>query len=148
MKIDNQDIIRMARQLRDEENAQLHVRPWHRHRRFRIPTWLVAIPAAFIGFALGIWTQSRTQSDAPHTALVDTVYIKVPAPQDSSAAAPLPSARPLGDACYQRDARRGKATGRRVNGNGFSGSRQSTLQPTVGRSLADDHIRYDLLVRN
>ena len=130
MKIDNQDIICMARQLRDEENAQLHVHPWHRHRRFRIPTWLVAIPAAaFIGFALGIWTQSRTQSAAPLTALVDTVYIKVPATQprqDTVVATPLPS--------------RGKATGRRISGN--------TPQPTVGRSLADDHSRYDLLVRN
>ncbi len=135
MKIDNQDIIRMARQLRDEENAQLNVRPWHRHRRFRIPTWLVAIPAAaFIGFALGIWTQSRTQSAAPLTALVDTVYIKVPAPKDSSAAPLLPSS--------------GKATGRRVSGNGAVGYRHSTPTPTVGRSLADDHIRYDLLVRN
>lgn len=40
------------------------------------------IPAAvFIGFILGIWTKSSSQTDAPLTALVDTVYIKVPTPQ-------------------------------------------------------------------
>jgi len=83
MKIDNQDIIRTAQQLRDEANGQLEIRPWNRHRsHFRIPSWLVAIPAAvFIGFILGIWTKSSSQTDAPLTALVDTVYIKVPTPQ-------------------------------------------------------------------
>ena len=77
MKIDNQDIIRTAQQLRDEENEQLDIRPWNRHRsHFRIPSWLVAIPAAaFIGFILGIWTKSSNQQDTPLTALVDTVYI-------------------------------------------------------------------------
>ena len=32
MKIDNQDIIRTARQLRDEENEQLHISTWNHHR--------------------------------------------------------------------------------------------------------------------
>ncbi|MBQ7571516.1 MAG: hypothetical protein IJT19_04685, partial [Bacteroidaceae bacterium] len=82
MKIDNQDIIRTARQLRDEENAELHVSPWNRHRHFHVPTWLVAIPAAaIIGFVLGLWTQANSHRDVPLTALVDTVYIKVPSPQ-------------------------------------------------------------------
>ena len=82
MKIDNQDIIRTARQLRDKENEQLHVSPWNHHRHFHVPTWLVAIPAAaIIGFVLGLWTQANTNSDTSLTALVDTVYIKVPTPQ-------------------------------------------------------------------
>ena len=51
MKIDSQDIIRTAQQLCDEENKQLHVRPWNRSRHFHVPAWLVALPAAaIVGF--------------------------------------------------------------------------------------------------
>ncbi|MBO4451484.1 MAG: hypothetical protein J5770_03595 [Bacteroidaceae bacterium] len=136
MKIDNQDIIRTARQLRDEENEQLHVcpefnytRPW-RH----VPSWLIAIPAAaVIGFFIGLWTQAGTENDAPLTALVDTVYIKVPAsqpPQDTVTqvvpAAPAPAPRQTAHAS----------------------AKSRNPQPSIGRSVADDHIRYDLLVRN
>ena len=140
MKIDNQDIIRTVQELRDEENQQLSVSPWNHHRRVHIPTWLVAIPAAaIIGFVLGIWTQASSQTDTPLTALIDTVYIKVPATpslqdsviQDHNAAVQknvdsTPVARPT--------VRTPSAKGR--------------LLPPSGRSVADDHIRYDLLVRN
>ena len=42
MKIDNQDIIRTARQLRDEENAEMHVSPWNRHRHFHVVVFAAA----------------------------------------------------------------------------------------------------------
>ena len=142
MKIDNQDIIRTARQLRDEENQQLHVGPWNRRRsHFHVPTWLVAIPAAaIIGFVLGLWTQDSKQGNESLTALVDTVYIKVPTPQpsqDSIAQAVL---------CEQN-----VTEDKAPSAQKHSVSRRpapNSQQPAVGRPVADDHIRYDLLVRN
>ena len=139
MKIDNQDIIRTARQLRDEENEQLHVSPWSRHSHFHVPTWLVTIPAAaIIGFVLGLWTQANTNSDTPLTALVDTVYIKVPTPQpqqDTVAQAMTVTSTPAVTKPSP------KKTVRRA-------SSSYPTQKEYGRPVADDHIRYDLLVRN
>ena len=139
MKIDNQDIIRTARQLRDEENAELHVSPWNHHRHFHVPTWLVAIPAAaIIGFVLGLWTQANSHSDVPLTALVDTVYIKVPSsqPQQDSVVQVVPAtsthaAKPDPKQKTVRTAASANPT-----------------QKEYGRPVADDHIRYDLLVKN
>ena len=139
MKIDNQDIIRTARQLRDEENAELHVSPWNHHRHFHVPTWLVAIPAAaIIGFVLGLWTQANTNSDTPQTALVDTVYIKVPTPQSQqdSVVQAIPAAST--PAVTKTSPRKTVRTT----------SPSAPSRKAVGRPVADDHIRYDLLVRN
>lgn len=134
MQIDNQDIIRTARQLRDEENQQQHVSPWRHSKRSRIPAWLITLPAAaFIGFMFGIWTQAYTQDQAPLTALVDTVYIKVHEqhPRQDSVAQAIPAA----------SAPVAKTPAR-------SSARPSRRQPISGRPVADDHIRYDLLVKN
>ena len=138
MKINNQDIIRTAQQLRDEENLQQTVRPWHHHRsHLRIPSWLVAIPAAvFLGFILGIWTKSSNQQDAPLTAMVDTVYIKVPAP----APAPVPVLQET-PAIQPAVAQQAAIQKRRP--------RKAVAQKkATGRPVAEDQIRYDLLVRN
>ena len=139
MKIDNQDIIRTARQLRDEENAELHVSPWNRHRRFHVPTWLVAIPAAaIIGFVLGLWTQANSHSDVPLTALVDTVYIKVPSPQpqQDSVAQTVPAiSTPTVTKTHPKQTVR-------------TAPSSNPTQKEYGRPVADDHIRYDLLVKN
>ena len=139
MKIDNQDIIRTARQLRDEENAELHVSPWNRHRHFHVPTWLVAIPAAaIIGFVLGLWTQANSHSDVPLTALVDTVYIKVPSPQpqqDSVAQVVLATSTHAAKPDPKQKTVRTAASA-------------NPTQKEYGRPVADDHIRYDLLVKN
>lgn len=138
MKIDNQDIIRTAQQLRDEENLQQTVRPWHRHRsHFRIPSWLVAIPAAvFLGFILGIWTKSSNQQDAPLTAMVDTVYIKVPTP----APAPVPVLQEI--PAVQPASTQQAAIQKR------SPRKAAAQKKATGCPVAEDHIRYDLLVRN
>ena len=138
MRIDNQNIIRAAQQLRDEANESLNVRPWNRHHsHFRVPAWLVAIPAAvLVGFVLGIWTQRKEQTDAPLTALVDTVYIKVHESQLASdsitPAAIVQSPTVSHPSKIERPAAENKPS----------------VRQTVGRSVADDHIRYDLLVKN
>jgi len=136
MNITNQDIIRTARQLRDEENEQLSVRsefnrtrPWH-----RIPTWLVAIPAAaVVGFFVGIWTES-SQNDTPLTARVDTVYVQMPASQPTE-----------GDTVYQPI----QTTRVTVSNNTtHPSSTTRSTSPSHGCSVAEDNIRYDLLVMN
>ena len=134
MNITNQDIIRTVRQLRDEENEQLNVRSeFNRTRPWRhVPKWLVAIPAAaIIGFFVGLWAQSP-QNDAPLTALVDTVYIEVPTQQPPQE--PKVAVEPIVPAPAPKTYR--------------TSTTQHNSQLSVGRSVADDHIRYDLLVRN
>lgn len=145
MRIDNQDIIRAAQQLRDEANEPLNVRPWNRHHgRFRVPGWLVAIPAAvFVGFVLGIWSKSMSQTDAPLTALVDTVYIKVHDPQPASdSIVPVAPATPKSQSAPQ------SATVSQPKKAVTAPEVKPKARPTVGRSVADDQIRYDLLVKN
>ena len=141
MRVDNQDIIRTVRQLRDEENQQLNVHPWNRRRRhFHMPAWLVAIPAAaIVGFLFGIWTQNASQSDSPLTALIDTVYIKVPVPQSSKDSAF--QAIPEKQAPVVTSPTATKPVVRPSTPN-------PRPRPAVGRSVANDNIRYDLLVRN
>ena len=136
MNITDQDIIRTAQQLRDEENEQLHVRPeFNRTRPWRrIPSWLIAIPAAVIvGFFVGIWTES-SQNDAPLTARTDTVYVQMPASQPTE-----------GDTVYQpiRTMRVSVS-----NNTTHPSSTTRSTSPSHGRSVAEDNIRYDLLVMN
>jgi hypothetical protein len=135
MNITDQDIIRTAQQLRDEENEQLHVRPeFNRTRPWRhIPSWLIAIPAAaIVGFFMGIWTES-SQNDAPLTARTDTVYVQVPIQQPPKEPTPLPNPNEHTTAPTQT-----------VHKSVVAQSPQASL----GHSIADDNIRYDLLVRN
>lgn len=154
MKIDQQDIIDTARQLRDEENDQLHVRPWSRRRRYHIPTWLVAVPAAaIIGFIIGLWTKDSIQSGSPLTALVDTVYIEVPAsqpPQDSIVQEAIPAITT--STITTPTASKPSVSQSAVPNPSPRQVRQSSAptrpQQPVGHPVTDDHIRYDLLVRN
>lgn len=130
MKITDQDIIRTAQQLRDEENDQLRVTHWHRHHHLRVPSWLVAIPAAaFLGFLLGVWFDGEPKSNMPLTAMTDTVYIKVTEPSVSTDtithAAPQP-----------------------VNVRPKASKVKRSSPPSFGHSIAEDKIRYDLLVKN
>ena len=134
MRINDQDIARVAQELRDEENEQLHVHPWSRQRRFRMPAWLAAIPAAAVaGFLLGIWTSSRPESGLKMTALTDTVYVTVKEPtahpdtmQAVSKEAPLPATKMAHRASAGRQEQKAK----------------------TGKPVMSDKIRYDLLVMN
>ena len=134
MIITDQDIIRTARELCDEQNEQLHVGSWSRRHYFHVPTWLVAIPAAaIIGFVIGVWTQSNSTTDEPLTALTDTIYIKVRETAVSS------------DTANHVVASKTSPTIKRVKTTTTSRKNPSI---TTGRSVTDDKIRYDLLVKN
>lgn len=134
MRISEQDIVSTARQLCDEENSQLSLRPWSRRRRFSVPGWLVALPAAaIVGFVVGFWAHHpERQEGARTTAMVDTVYITTaptPASPDTAlAAGPVQSAPAV------------RPAPRRV--------RHQPAATTTGQPVGRDQIRYDLLVRN
>lgn len=130
MKITDQDIIRTAQQLRDEENDQLRVTHWHRHHHLRVPSWLVAIPAAaFLGFLLGIWFDGETKSNMPLTAMTDTVYVRVAEPTVNADTITHAAPRP-------------------VNVRTKASKVKRSSHHSSGQSLAEDKIRYDLLVQN
>ncbi|MCR5697603.1 MAG: hypothetical protein K6G73_11590 [Marinilabiliaceae bacterium] len=130
MKINNEDIARMARSLRDESNEQQNIAPWSQKRHTRFPAWIITIPAAImIGFFFGVWTDSHLKSTAPMTALVDTVYIRVndtPTTLDTAQAIKLPQATPIA-----APTKKSKTVA----------PNRHTAQPMVS-----DKIRYDLLV--
>lgn len=144
MKIDNQKIVSAARELRDKENERLHVRPWNRRRRFRVPAWLVAVPAAaVVGFAFGVWT-TRQSPQTPLTALVDTVYVPVTddraqSPKNSGDASPMPDMEQAVSSPQPSPVVRRAKTTRAV--------RREPDAPT-GQPIISDKIRYDLLVNN
>ena len=137
MRISDKDITRAARELRDEENRQLHVRPWSRQRHFQLPAWLTAIPAAaIIGFLLGFWTNSHTQGEPSVTALVDTVYVtakessaRLDTLQATDDKVPLPTTKQV---------RRTKVRRAKVN--------KQKCDTYMGQPVTSDRIRYDLLV--
>ena len=130
MKITNQEIIRTARQLRDEDNSQLHVKSWQPRRHFQMPTWLVAVPAAaIIGFLLGLWTKGDADKDVPLTAMTDTIYIETKKVPESTDTTTLPTSRPTPVASKTQRTARPRPT-------------------TAGRPISEDKIRYDLLVKN
>ena len=97
-----------------------------------------ALLQAIIGFVLGIWTQANANSDTPLTAFVDTIYIKVPTPQPQQdsvvqavPAASTPTVTKSGPKQVVRTT-----------------SASTPSRKTVGCPVTDDHIRYDLLVKN
>lgn len=135
MRVDNQDVIRTAQELRDEENSRLHVRPWRRSPRFHVPVWLVAVPAAaIVGFFFGLWTNSQQSAVNLMTAMVDTVYIKVKEPTPSADTVYMAETPPAPEVAPVR-----RVALKPVQKNQYASS---------GCSMATDHIRYDLLVKN
>ena len=141
MKINDKDIVRAAQELRDEENEKLHIRPWKKHRHFQLPKWLVAVPAAaFIGFVFGIWTQASKQGDTSLAALVDTVFIEVPIPQEPQQPQPnaVAEVTPNVSNHAPKQGRTSSVSPKASHRRGLVGA--------IGRPACDDNIRYDLLV--
>ena len=141
MKISDQDIIRTARQLRDEENEQLQVPELSINKssnskssNSKLKYFLPA--AAIIGFVLGYLTPRTDSSEgSPLTALVDTVYIKVHELKEDT----LPRPEELVNPKTETPVKKAKGA--------VSPSRKHPA-PATGIPVADDKIRYDLLVLN
>ena len=61
----NDDIIAIARSIREEDNSQLRVRTWKSSRR-RI-AWYIALPAAcVVSFIFGYCLRPTPHADTPH----------------------------------------------------------------------------------
>lgn len=143
MKITDQQIVDSARLLRDEENARLHVSPWN-NRRHRLPQWLVAVPAAaFIGFLLGMWTQSGMQAGPDLLTRLDTVYVTVAEPPSHTDTAVVLVKK--SDNVQTRRPTKVREIGKEDSGSAWP---VSPRQKEVGLPVSEDNIRYDLLVRN
>ena len=126
----NDDIIAIARRLREEDNSQLHVRPWKSSRR-RI-AWYIALPAAcVISFVLGYCLRPTSNTETPHDLTAqtvttsDTVYVH----------------EVMHDTVYlttSHDALHPHSTS--------TTSRPINEEPRkIGVSVLEDNIRYDLL---
>ena len=140
MKITEQDIAQAARQLRDEENAKLQVPKFSNSKssnskssNSKIRYFLPA--AAVIGFVLGYLTpRTETLEESPLTALVDTVYIKVHELKEDTLPRPEDLVSPK--------------TETPVKGGRIDRASRRHPAPATGIPVADDKIRYDLLVLN
>lgn len=136
MKINDKDIARMARRMRDEENGSLHVRRWRRNRK-SMPQWLVALPAAaVIGFLAGFFTGSKSEPEDMRmlSQRIDTLYITRQAEKPESA-----------DSGTLKNT--GLAIETKSNSPGTSARRDSSKSKYVtGLPASKDGIRYDMLV--
>ena len=154
MKVTEKDIIQMAQTLRDEENQQLKPRSWNNPRR-HLPLWIASVSAAaVVGFVLGVFVTSHTQTEVPLLAKADTIYVEVPASMPDTATAiiesiPATTDTPTG---YQQSTNQRKVNKVRTNreqGRGVrkqAATRHSPIpEREMGRSVAEDRIRYDLL---
>ena len=119
----NEDIIAMARRIREEENSQLQVRPWKSRSNM---AWYIAVPAAcLVSFFLGYLL--KPSNDAPQglaSVATDTVYVQVY------------------DTIYQTTDVHKPVRPRPITASNASEPRK------IGVSVLEDNIRYDLLASN
>ena len=125
----NEDIIAMACRIREDENAQLHVRPWKSRSRI---AWYVAIPAAcLVSFFLGYLLRPDSTGGNPQgltaQTTTDTVYVQVY------------------DTIYQTTDVHKPVRPRPITASTSSASQEGRK---IGISVLEDNIRYDLLASN
>ena len=121
----NDDIIAMARRIREEENSQLQVRPWKSRSNM---TWYIAVPAAcLVSFFLGYLL--KTSNEAPQglaSVATDTIYVH----------------EVVYDTIYQTTDVHKPVRPRPITASNASEPRK------IGISVLEDNIRYDLLASN
>ena len=118
----NDDIIAMARRIREEENNQLQVRPWKSRSRM---AWYIAVPAAcLVGFFLGYGLRPANMEPGSESlaslSTPDTVYVQVY------------------DTIYQTT-----DVHKPVRPRPITAANQASRK--IGISVLEDNIRYDLL---
>ena len=127
----NEDIIAMACRIREDENAQLHVRPWKSRSRI---AWYVAIPAAcLVSFFLGYLLRPDSTGGNPQgltaQTTTDTVYVH----------------EVVHDTIYQTTDPHRPVRPRPLTASTSSASQEGRK---IGISVLEDNIRYDLLAAN
>jgi hypothetical protein len=138
MKLNDEQIVDAARRLRDAENASMEVKPWTRNRRWHWGPYVAVPVAVAIGFVLGFFLRPSDKVDDSMVARVDTVFVKSQIPDTVTMSTAMQVARGAvrekvdGYHGVERQAVRHAAT--------VKGDEAECL------SVADDNIRYDLLV--
>lgn len=140
--LSNEEIIAAARQLRQEENERMHIRPWKRHRHWG---WAVAIPAAcLVGFAFGYYL--RPSADEPTEQLAKTVgrtdNVLVPETVHDTVLV----REVVHDTVYQvQPVSQPLAPHRLAHKKTSQPEGQEVKAERIGVSMLEDGIRYDLL---
>ena len=124
----NDDIIAIARSIREEDNSQLHVRPWKSSRR-RI-AWYIALPAAcVISFIFGYCLRPTPHVDTPHDltaqTITDTIYLR--------------------EVVYDTVYRTTSHDALHLHSTSTSSQPANEEPRKIGVSVLEDNIRYDLL---
>ena len=132
--LSNDDLIAAARQLRQEENDRLHIRPWKRQSHWG---WYVAIPAAcLVGFAMGVFLQPSAEEPAQALAktvvVTDTVLVR----------------EVVHDTVYQVKPVSQPVTSLQLTQKQIASRNGEGKKENVGVSVLYDGIRYDLLASN
>lgn len=131
--LSNDDIIAAARQLRQEQNVRMHIRPWKRQSRWG---WYVAIPAAcLVGFALGFYLRPSAETPAPALAktIVVTDTVTVREVVHDTVYQTKPVSQPISPYHLAKRSTPSPKTEQQSEGEG------------VGVSMLNDGIPYDLL---
>ena len=123
----NDDIIAIARSIREEDNNQLHVRPWKSSRR-RI-AWYIALPAAcVISFVLGYCLRPASNTETQHdltAQTADTIYLR----------------EVMHDTVYLTTSH----DALHLHSTSTSTQAANEKPRKIGVSVLEDNIRYDLL---
>lgn len=132
MKIDENDIRRAAHDIRDKQNMEMNVRPWHK-THLHIPHWLIAVPAAaVVGFMIGFSLNKELPSAEPSAiAKIDTIYIKEKAQIDNDSM--IRQEEPITEKKKTATVYRKKTY-------------DQTEERDSGQPICSDNIQYDLIV--
>ena len=140
--LSNEELIAAARQLRQEENNRMHIRPWKRRSHWG---WAVAIPAAcLVGFALGFFLRPSTAEPNGQMAktIVRTDTLLVPETIHDTVLV----CEVVHDTVYQVKAvSQPLAPHRLANQKTSQQDGQEVKTERIGVSMLEDGIRYDLL---
>lgn len=132
--LSDDDLIAATRQLRQEENGRLHIRPWKRQSRWG---WYVAIPAAcLVGFAIGFFL--RPSAEEPAQVLAKTVVVT-----DTVLVREV-----VHDTIYQVQPVSQPITTQQLTQKQIASRSGEGKKENVGVSVLYDGIRYDLLASN
>lgn len=134
--LSNDDIIAAARQLRQEQNDRMHIRPWKRQSRWG---WYVAIPAACLaGFALGLYL--RPSAETPASELAKTIVVTDTVTVHEVVHDTVYQVKPVSQPITPHQLAKRSTPSQKTE-------KQPETEP-VGVSMLDDGIRYDLLASN
>ncbi len=138
MKITENDIISKVKELRDMENKSMKPQRWNSATPQFMKYWLLSLPAAtFIGFLLGVYTKANVTDVGTMLARADTVYVEK---TKNSTVKENETEENQVSILTPADDNEGRSKKQQK-------SKYSANQLLSGKPMTEDHIRYDLLIK-